>query len=81
MPMSRKLVIGLLGLAVIAAGGFAAVELIRGTRAAPQKAAPAVPVSVGTVVRKAVPVNLTAVGNVEPYTSVAVKARVDGQIL
>jgi multidrug efflux system membrane fusion protein len=79
--MSRKLVIGLLGLAVIAAGGFAAVELIRGTRAAPQKAAPAVPVSVGTVVRKAVPVNLTAVGNVEPYTSVAVKARVDGQIL
>ena len=79
--MSRKLVIGLLGFAVIAGGGFAAVELIRGTKAAPQKAAPAVPVSVATVVRKAVPVNLTAVGNVEPYTSVALKARVDGQIL
>jgi len=79
--MSRKLVIGLLGLAVIAGGGFAAMELVRGTRAAPQKAAPAVPVSVATVVRKAVPVNLTAVGNVEAYTSVAVKARVDGQIL
>jgi multidrug efflux system membrane fusion protein len=79
--MSRKLVIGLLGLAVIAGGGFAAVEFVRGTRAAPQKAAPAVPVSVATVVRKAVPVNLAAVGNVEAYTSVALKARVDGQIL
>jgi multidrug efflux system membrane fusion protein len=31
--------------------------------------------------QKAVPVNLTAVGIVEPFTSVAVKARVDGQIL
>jgi multidrug efflux system membrane fusion protein len=79
--MSRKLVLGLLGLAIVAGGGFAAMELIRGTKAAPQKAAPAVPVSVATVMRKAVPVNLTAVGNVEPYTSVSVKARVDGQIL
>ena len=79
--MSRKLVLAVLGFAVIAGGGLAAVELVRGTRAAPQKAAPAVPVSVATVVRKAVPVNLTAVGNVEPYTSVALKARVDGQIL
>ena len=79
--MSRKLVIGLLGLAIVAGGGFAAMELIRGTKAAPQKAAPAVPVSVATVTLKAVPVNLTAVGNVEPYTSVSVKARVDGQIL
>ena len=81
MPISRKLVIGLLGFAIIAGGGFAAVEFVRGTKAAPQKAAPAVPVSVATVVRKAVPVNLTEVGNVEPYTSVAVKARVDGEIL
>ena len=48
MPMSRKLVIGLLGLAIVAGGGFAAMELIRGTKAAPQKAAPAVPVSVAT---------------------------------
>jgi multidrug efflux system membrane fusion protein len=79
--MSRKLIIGLLGFAAIAGAGFAAVELVRGTRAAPQKAAPAVPVSVATVVRKTVPVRLAAVGNVEPFTSVAVKARVDGQIL
>ena len=79
--MSRKLVLAVLGFAVIAGGGLAAVELVRGTRAAPQKAAPAVPVSVATVVRKSVPVNLIAVGNVEPYTSVALKARVDGQIL
>jgi len=79
--MSKKLVVGFLGVAILAVGGFAALELIRGTRAAPQKAAPAVPVSVATVMRKSVPVNLTAVGNVEAYTSVAVKARVDGQIL
>ena len=45
-----------------------------------RKAPPAVPVSVATVVAKTVPVRLYAIGNVEPFTTVAVKARVDGQI-
>jgi multidrug efflux system membrane fusion protein len=50
------------------------------SRAAVRKVSPAVPVSVATVVAKTVPMRLTAIGNVEPYTTVAVKARVDGQI-
>ncbi|HZQ61439.1 MAG TPA: efflux RND transporter periplasmic adaptor subunit, partial [Casimicrobiaceae bacterium] len=51
------------------------------SRGAAPKGSPAVPVTVAQVVTKTVPVRLTAVGNVEPYTSVAVKARVDGQIV
>jgi multidrug efflux system membrane fusion protein len=80
MPLKKRLVVGLVVVAVVAGAGLA-IELIQGTKAAPQKATPAVPVTVATVMQKAVPVNLTAVGNVEPFTSVAVKARVDGQIL
>lgn len=45
------------------------------------KAAPGVPVSVARVAMQAVPVRLNAIGNVEAYSTVAVKARVDGQIV
>jgi multidrug efflux system membrane fusion protein len=50
--------------------------------AAPSKTASAapVPVLVATVAKKTVPVQVPAVGNVEAYATVAVKARVDGQI-
>lgn len=41
---------------------------------------PAIPVVVAPVVKKTVPVRVEAIGNVEPYATVAVKARVDGQI-
>lgn len=41
----------------------------------------AVPVSAATVAQKTMPVEIRAIGNVEPYASVAVKARVDGQII
>ena len=40
-----------------------------------------VPVSVATVTQQNVPVRLQAIGNVEPFSTVAVKARVDGQIV
>jgi multidrug efflux system membrane fusion protein len=40
-----------------------------------------VPVAVVAAVQQSVPVRLQAIGNVEPYASVAVKSRVDGQIL
>lgn len=43
--------------------------------------APAVPVMVVPVVTKTVPLRIQAIGNVEPYATVAVKARVDGQIV
>ncbi len=42
---------------------------------------PAVPVTVARVEQQTIPVRLNAIGNVEAYATVAVKARVDGQIL
>lgn len=42
--------------------------------------APPVPVTVGAVTQKTVPVMVKAIGNVEAYTSVAVKARVGGEL-
>ncbi len=44
------------------------------------KATPGVPVLVAQVIRKAMPLRLHAIGNVETIASVAIKARVDGQI-
>lgn len=45
------------------------------------KLAPPVPVAVGEVVKKTVPFQLKAVGNVETLATVSVKSRVDGQIV
>ncbi len=45
----------------------------------PPKAAP-VPVTVGTVAQKTVPVEVKTIGNVEAYASVSVKARVGGEL-
>jgi membrane fusion protein, multidrug efflux system len=39
-----------------------------------------VPVTVGTVARQPVPLEVSAIGNVQPYTTVAVTARVGGQL-
>jgi multidrug efflux system membrane fusion protein len=52
-----------------------------GAQAQAQKTPPGVPVLVAQVVEKNVPLRLHAIGNVETIASVAVKARVDGQIL
>jgi multidrug efflux system membrane fusion protein len=46
-----------------------------------QGAAPAVPVTVGEAVEKDVPIQVIAVGNVQAYTTVAVKSQVAGQVL
>jgi len=45
-----------------------------------QKQKTAAPVSVDTVTRKDVPIQLITIGNVEPYASVAIKSLVSGQI-
>ena len=45
------------------------------------KGPPAVPVVVAEVTQQTVPLRVQAIGNVEPYTTVSVKARVDGQIV
>lgn len=42
---------------------------------------PSVPVSVATVAQQSMPVKIKAIGNVEPFSTVALKARVDGQIV
>lgn len=42
--------------------------------------APPVPVTIGTVSQKTVPVAVEAIGNVEAYASVSVKARVGGEL-
>jgi multidrug efflux system membrane fusion protein len=44
-------------------------------------AAPAVPVGVAVAERKPVPLTVVAVGNVQAYTTVSIKAQVAGQIL
>src|SRR5574340_421557 len=76
----RTLTLAALAALVIAVGGWYAHQRA-GTRAATPRADPAVPVTVATVARKDVPVRLHAIGNIEPYTTVAIKALVDGQIV
>jgi multidrug efflux system membrane fusion protein len=56
-----------------------AVGACSGKRAAPP--AEVVPVRVGTVVQKAVPVQLRNVGTVQPFTAVAVRAQISGEIV
>jgi membrane fusion protein, multidrug efflux system len=46
----------------------------------PHEAGQAVPVTVGTVVRKTVPVQIEAVGKVEPFSTVEIRARVGGEL-
>ncbi len=81
MSATRKLVLGTLALAAVAVAVAVTFQLVHGSKAATQQGTPAVPVTVATVAQRTVPVRLLAIGNVEPYTSVAVKARVDGQIV
>lgn len=45
------------------------------------KGTPSVPVTVATVTQETVPIRLPGIGNVEAYSTVALKARVDGQIV
>jgi multidrug efflux system membrane fusion protein len=42
---------------------------------------PATPVLVAQAVTKTVPLNLTAIGNVEPYSTVSIRAQVAGELL
>ena len=82
---SRRLLASGLLVALIA-GGVAAYYFSTDTRAKESrkgagKAPAAVPVSVATVAQESIPIRLQAIGNVEAYQTVAVKARVDGQIV
>ena len=68
------------------AGGVAAYYFSTDIRAKESrkgggKGPPPVPVSVALVVQESIPIRVQAIGNVEAYQTVAVKARVDGQIV
>jgi multidrug efflux system membrane fusion protein len=80
----RRWLLGAVGLLAIA--GAVAVYLgpvIRGKESGKpgRKPAAAPQVVVATVAMRSLPVVLAAIGNVEPYTSVAIKSRVDGQVV
>lgn len=83
MTKPRKLII--LATLVLAIFGGALLAYrgaeTRAQEAKPAQAAAAVPVSVATVAQQSIPVRIQAIGNVEPYATVALKSRVDGQIV
>jgi multidrug efflux system membrane fusion protein len=74
----------LAGLAVVFAAGGIVAYFSGDSRAKEKPAAKgpgAVPVSVAAATQQTVAVRLQAIGNVEAYTTVSVKSRVDGQIV
>jgi multidrug efflux system membrane fusion protein len=47
----------------------------------PRAQTPPVPVTIGEVVEKTIPVQLTAVGNAQAFTSVGIKSQINGQLV
>ena len=80
---SRALSVAGIALAVVLAG-TAATHFAADSGANEKKrpaVPPAVPVSIAVAAERNMPVILRAIGNVDAYSSVAIKARVDGQIV
>ncbi len=78
----RLFVFGGVGLLVVAVVLFAYFGTeIRANERKGSKGPPAIPVSVAQVAQEVVAFRLLAIGNVEAYATVSVKARVDGQIV
>lgn len=67
--------------ALLLAAQLAACSQSNSNAAEKKSGGPAIPVIVTSVVAKTVPLRVEAIGNVEPYATVAIKARVDGQIV
>ena len=85
----RRVVAVAVLIAVVAAVGLGSYLIVADGRTAKSakeggkgagKGAAAVPVTVVRVLQETVPVRIIAIGNVEAYSTVQVKARVDGQI-
>src|SRR5438034_1299328 len=81
MATRKKLFTILAGLAGLVVVVGLVAQYNKESRAAVQKTSAAVPVSAAQIVVKTMPVRLMAIGNVEPFTTVAIKARVDGQLI
>lgn len=82
----RSLFVFVAVVAIVAAVGLGSYLVADGRNAkdgskATSKGTPAVPVTVVRVAQESVPLRLNAIGNVEAYSTVALKARVDGQIV
>src|SRR3989454_11894531 len=83
-PASRRFLIAGAVVVALVAGGIAAYFSTDSGAKEGRKAGkelPAVPVTVAPVAQETVPIELRAIGNVEAYSTVALKARVDGQIV
>ena len=78
---SRRLLVAAAAVAVLAAAGLGTYLITDGRAREGRKAAkgpPPVPVTVAAATLETVPVRLQAIGNVEAFSTVAIKARVDG---
>jgi multidrug efflux system membrane fusion protein len=80
--MMKRLIGGATILALVAAAAFWRLNMEAGVpRAAAQTPGQAIPVTAGTVSVEDVPVFLHGIGTVQAYNTVAIKSRVDGQIV
>jgi len=82
----RKLVFGLIGLAVIAGAGFYWLDSVRANNKPPPQAAAQngprpQPVRAATVDKLSMPIDITAIGSVQASETVAIKSRIDGEIV
>ena len=84
MLVNRKLVLAAAIVVALGAAGIGTYFIADGrakeSRKVP-KEGPAVPVTVAEVAQETMPIRMQAIGNVEAFQTVAVKARVDGQIV
>jgi multidrug efflux system membrane fusion protein len=74
------LALSLLSCLSIACGGSAATQTSGGSPGGRGGGAPAVPVTVARVTKKAVPLEVRVIGSVEPSSSVAIRAQITGEL-
>src|SRR5690349_21267407 len=83
MSRVRKSAIAVLAVVLVAAvvGYMVLAQRDKASAAASSATPPSVPVTVGTVETKDVPVFVRGIGTVQAFKTVTVKTRVDGQIV
>lgn len=80
---TQRLSLGAIAAAVAtvsALGCSAGGEALPPQRASARGSQPAVPVTTGTVLQKSMPVNISAIGTAEAYSTVAVHAQITGEL-
>jgi membrane fusion protein, multidrug efflux system len=79
--MNRSILIAVIGAAVSAAAGFAAIHFLVETAPEPAAPPPPVPVVATTVTQHDVPIYLHGVGTVVAYNNVIVRSQITGQLV